>query len=238
MYDLDSKECLDLCTTNNPNSPLLIFIHGGYWQFLGKNDSLFPAKSLTDSGIAYCAIDYTLAPKASISEMLEQCRRSIQWLYKNALKYGYNADQIFLAGSSAGAHLAAMTILTDWSKYDLPENVIKGGTLLSGVFDLQPLVKTYINEPLKLDSEEAKRISPLFEIKQNDTELIVCWGENETSEFKRQSIEFEKKWKDMGNRSSLLEVQHANHFDIVFFMLDKNCSLSDLMMKQILGEER
>lgn len=235
MYDRKSKECLDLCTTSNPKSPLLVFIHGGYWQFLGKNDSLFPAKSFRDSDIAYCAVDYTIAPKASINEMVEQCRRSIQWLYKNAIEYGYDSDQIFVSGHSAGAHLAAMVILTDWSKYDLPSDVIKGGTLLSGVFDIQPIVKTYINEPLRLDLKEAKILSPLFGINKNDTELIVCWGENETSEFKRQSIEFEKKWKEMGNRSSLLEVSSANHFDILFYMLEENCSLKDLMMNQIIG---
>ena len=128
-----------------------------------------------------------------------------------------------------------MVILTDWKKYNLPTDIIKGGTLLSGIFDIRPIVKTYINEPLKLDLKDAENLSPLFKLKSNETQLIVSWGANETSEFKRQSIEFEKKWKELGNRSTLLEVQHANHFDILFYMLDSDCPLRELIMKQILG---
>ena len=112
-----------------PKSPLIVFIHGGYWQLLSKDDCLFPAKHFVDHGIAYCAIDYTLAPIAHISEMIEQCRRSIQWLFSNAKKFGYDKNKIFLLGSSAGAHLATMTMLTNWSKYNLPDDVIKGVTL-------------------------------------------------------------------------------------------------------------
>ena len=215
----------------------VIFFHGGYWQLLSKNDALFPAKTFNDNGIAFSAVDYTLAPAASLGEMIEQCRRSIQWIYNNASQYGYDADQIYVAGSSAGAHLAAMVILTDWTEYNLPLDIIKGGTLLSGIYDVRPIVKTYINEPLKLNLQDAKDLSPLFNVKENKTQLIVTWGENETTEFKRQSIEFENKWKEIGNRSTLLEVQHANHFDILFYMLDKDCSLRSLMMRQILGDK-
>ena len=237
IYDHDSGECLDLVTTGDASSPICIFFHGGYWQLLSKNDALFPAKTFLDNGITYCAVDYTLAPEASIGEMIEQCRKSIQWIYNNAEQYGYDASQIYVAGSSAGAHLAAMVILTDWKKYNLPTDIIKGGTLLSGIFDIRPIVKTYINEPLKLDLKDAENLSPLFKLKSNETQLIVSWGANETNEFKRQSIEFEKKWKELGNRSTLLEVQHANHFDILFYMLDSDCPLRELIMKQILGDK-
>lgn len=236
VYGINQEEKLDLCVTDNPESPLIVFIHGGYWQLLSKDDCLFPAKHFFDHGIAYCAIDYTLAPMAHISEMIEQCRRSIQWLFSNAKRFGYDKNKIFLLGSSAGAHLAAMTMLTNWNKYNLPDDVIKGVTLLSGVFDVRPIVHTYINEPLNLDMHEAERLSPLFLVGPNNSDVIVSWGENETSEFKRQSIEFEKKWKDTGNKSNLIEVKDSNHFDIVFNMMHHDCPLKGLMMKQILGD--
>ena len=169
--------------------------------------------------------------------MVDQCRRSIKWLYEHSNEYGYDRDQIFLIGSSAGAHLAAMTMLTDWNKYHLPSNIIKGSTLLSGVYDIRPIVKTYINEPLNLDMDSASELSPLFLVEPNDGEVIISWGENETSEFKRQSIEFEKKWKHAGNKSNLLEVKGNNHFDIVFNMMRKDCSLRRLMMQQILRNQ-
>ena len=237
IYGNSKNEILDLCLASVKNSPLVVFIHGGYWQLLSKDDCLFPAREFNDLDISYCAIDYTLAPDAHISEMVDQCRRSIKWLYENSNEYGYDRDQIFLIGSSAGAHLAAMTMLTDWNKYHLPSNIIKGSTLLSGVYDIRPIVKTYINEPLNLDMDSASELSPLFLVEPNDGEVIISWGENETSEFKRQSIEFEKKWKHAGNKSNLLEVKGNNHFDIVFNMMRKDCSLRRLMMQQILRNQ-
>ena len=234
IYGISIDETLDLCLAEVDDSPLVIFIHGGYWQLLSKNDCLFPAKDFFDEGISYCSIDYTLAPHANIDEMIEQCIRAVQWLYQSAIKYGYDEKRFFLIGSSAGAHLAAMTMLTDWENYDLPADIIKGCTLLSGVYDIRPIVKTYINEPLNLDMQTASMLSPLFKVRSHTANLIISWGENETNEFKRQSIEFDKKWKACGNTSHLLEVKGNNHFDIVFNMMKKDCALRELIIEQIM----
>ena len=234
IYGISIDETLDLCLAEVDDSPLVIFIHGGYWQLLSKNDCLFPAKDFFDEGISYCSIDYTLAPHANIDEMIEQCIRAVQWLYQSAIKYGYDEKKFFLIGSSAGAHLAAMTMLTDWENYDLPADIIKGCTLLSGVYDIRPIVKTYINEPLNLDMKTASMLSPLFKVRSHTANLIISWGENETNEFKRQSIEFDKKWKACGNTSHLLEVKGNNHFDIVFNMMKKDCALRELIIEQIM----
>ena len=234
IYGISIDETLDLCLAEVDDSPLVIFIHGGYWQLLSKNDCLFPAKDFFDEGISYCSIDYTLAPHANIDEMIEQCIRAVQWLYQSAIKYGYDEKKFFLIGSSAGAHLAAMTMLTDWENYDLPADIIKGCTLLSGVYDIRPIVKTYINEPLNLDMQTASMLSPLFKVRSHTANLIISWGENETNEFKRQSIEFDKKWKACGNTSHLLEVKGNNHFDIVLNMMKKDCALRELIIEQIM----
>ena len=234
IYGISREEKLDLCLAEVDDSPLVIFIHGGYWQLLSKDDCLFPAKDFVDTGISYCSIDYTLAPRAHINEMIEQCIRAVRWLYQSASNYGYDEKKFFLIGSSAGAHLAAMTMLADWKNYDLPADIIKGCTLLSGVYDIRPIVKTYINEPLNLDMQTASMLSPLFKVKQNPADLIISWGENETDEFKRQSIEFDKKWKACGNTSNLMEIKGNNHFDIVFNMMKKDCALRELIIEQIM----
>ena len=78
IYGISSEEKLDLCLADVDDSPLVIFIHGGYWQLLSKDDCLFPAKDFVDTGISYCSIDYTLAPRAHINEMIEQCIRAVQ----------------------------------------------------------------------------------------------------------------------------------------------------------------
>ena len=149
-----------------------------------------------------------------------------------------NPEKIFLLGSSAGAHLAAMSLLTDWDDYQLPSNVIKGATLLSGIYDLRPIVKTYINEPLVMNEQLAEGLSPLFLVKKSTAQIIISWGEHETSEFKRQSIDFSNKWKKMGNTCTIFEEKNTNHFDILFQMENEQSKLKLEMLKQILGEGR
>ena len=237
-YGKSKEECLDFFPAADKNSPLLVFFHGGYWQLLSKNESTFPAPHFVSSGINFAAINYTLAPQASIDEITEECRRSIIWLFNHADKLGMNPEKIFLLGSSAGAHLAAMSLLTDWDAYQLPSNVIKGATLLSGIYDLRPIVKTYINEPLVLNEQLAEGLSPLFLVQKSTAQIIISWGEHETSEFKRQSIDFSNKWKKMGNTCTIFEEKNTNHFDILFQMENEQSNLKLEMLKQILGEGR
>ena len=237
-YGKSKEECLDFFPAAEKNSPLLVFLHGGYWQRLSKNESTFPAPHFVSSGINFAAINYTLAPQASIDEITEECRRSIIWLFNHADKLGMNPEKIFLLGSSAGAHLAAMLLLTDWDAYQLPSNVIKGATLLSGIYDLRPIVKTYINEPLLMNEQLAEELSPLFLVKKSTAQIIISWGEHETSEFKRQSIDFSNKWKKMGNTCTIFEEKNTNHFDILFQMENEQSKLKLEMLKQILGEGR
>jgi arylformamidase len=237
-YGKSKEECLDFFPAADKNSPLLVFFHGGYWQLLSKNESTFPAPHFVSSGINFAAINYTLAPQASIDEITEECRRSIIWLFNHADKLGMNPEKIFLLGSSAGAHLAAMLLLTDWDDYQLPSNAIKGATLLSGIYDLRPIAKTYINEPLVLNEQLAEGLSPLFLVQKSTTQIIISWGEHETSEFKRQSTDFANAWKKMGNTCTIFEEKNTNHFDILFQMENERSNLKLEMLKQILGEGR
>src|SRR5262245_44603339 len=127
-------------------SPALVYVHGGYWQELSKDEHSFPALALTRRGIAYIAVNYGLAPGATLDVMVERCRRALAWIVANAQSLGVDPEALCVAGSSAGAHLAAMMALTDWSRYGLRTSPIRSLCLLSGVFDLRPLVLTYVND--------------------------------------------------------------------------------------------
>lgn len=214
-YGVGSGEQLDWFPAGQPDAALHVFIHGGYWQALSKNESTFAATDFLANGVAFAAIDYTLAPQASIMHMLDQCRRSIAWLHTNAQALGFDRDRIYLSGSSAGAHLAALLLVTDWPSLGMPGDVIKGATLMSGIFDLRPICHTYVNEPLGLDEPTAAELSPLFADLADLAPTIVCWGANETDEFKRQSREFGAAMHRAGNDVQVFEVPARNHFDIV-----------------------
>lgn len=235
MYGDHPDESLDYFPASNKKAPIHVFIHGGYWQELSKNESTFPGADFVDSGIAYAAINYTLAPRAGIGQIVEQCRRSIRWLYKNAGQLGFNRDKLFISGSSAGAHLACMALLTPWETYGLPGDLIKGATLMSGIYDLRPICHTYINEPLRMDEEEAVRLSPLFMTRSGKPPVIICWGEFETDEFKRQSRVLSEAWLKEGNEAVTFEVSGHNHFDIVHTLARAETQLGYQVKLQMTG---
>ena len=232
-YGEHPDESLDFFPARNKCSALHIFIHGGYWQELSKNESTFPGADFVDNGIAFAAVNFTLAPAAKIGHMVEQCRKSVVWLHGNAENLGFDSESIFLSGSSAGAHLASMVLLSSWKAYGMPPDPIKGATLISGIYDLRPICPTYVNEPLQMDEAQAKALSPVFKNLSGMPPAIICWGENETDEFKRQSREFSQAWQEAGAQAETFEVTGHNHFDIVHTLADPQAMLGRHVYAQV-----
>ena len=216
-YGESLAESVDLFLPPEPNPPLHIFIHGGYWQMLSKKESVFNAPHYTKQGSAFAAMDYGLAPDVNLDEIVQQTRWMISFLYKHAEYLGFDQNQIHVSGHSAGAQLAFMALFTDWElEFNIPNDVIKSITSYSGVFDLEPLLFTEENDALKLDVESAKRNSPFHQIVKRKCDFKFLFGENETSEFKRQSYQFAVQLNNHGMESEVSEVKGKNHFDLVF----------------------
>lgn len=219
-------ETFDYFPADSADAPLLIFFHGGYWQELSKSDSVFAAPDFVANGIAFAAIEYALAPKVRVSAIVDQCRRAIATIHQQAADLGFDPGGVYVAGSSAGAHLAAMMLVQDWkSTYGVPDDCVAGAILLSGIYDLAPLVGTYIDAPLQLSIRDVATLSPVRLNLAPPSKTIVAWGENETSEFKRQSHSFAAKLRQAGFPVTAFEVIQANHFDIVFGLADRNTQL-------------
>ena len=118
-YGAKPAERLDLClpawrSDALAKPGLLVFIHGGYWQELSAQESLFAASGCIERGLAFAALDYTLAPKATLEQIVAECRSALTWLFEHAEELGFDAGRVVVAGSSAGAHLAAMVALHVW----------------------------------------------------------------------------------------------------------------------------
>jgi arylformamidase len=228
------NETFDFFPAACPDAPLLLFIHGGYWQELSKNDSLFVAPDCVANGIAYAAIDYTLAPRASIGAIVDQCRRAVASLHRQAATLGFEHRRLFVAGSSAGAHLAAMLLVRGWHEtYGVGEDVIAGAVLLSGICDLAPLIGTYIDAPLHLTFADVTALSPIRLPHGRPVPAIVAWGEFETGEFKRQSRDYAEKLRVEGFPVSEFETTGTNHVDVVFGLADRTTTLGRATLKLI-----
>ena len=228
QYARHADETLDLFLPfdkEQAKRKLQVYIHGGYWQELSKNESAFAANQFQNKGCHFAVINYTLAPNASLTEIVEQNRKALVYLYEHADEYGFDRDQIYISGSSAGGHLALMMLLTDWptieSLYKLPKDLVKGVCAVSGVFDLEPIPQTYINDPLKLTTLEMLQNSPINYPVKNTCPIILAFGNNETSEFKRQSNEMAIWLKSQGLNLILNEIEGRNHFDVIMDLADE-----------------
>ncbi len=221
-----ADETLDFFPAARADAPLLVFIHGGYWQELTKEESLFAGADCVANGVAFAAINYSLAPAVRLTRIVDQCRRALIWLRAEAGRLGFDAGRIHVAGSSAGGHLAAMML----NPRPAP---IAGLVLLSGVFDLEPIAGTYIDKPLRLTAQDIATLSPQRLDPGKPLPVLIAWGENETAEFKRQSRDYAGHLRRAGFAVTEDEIPVVNHFDIVFDLGNAATRLGRAVMDQI-----
>ncbi len=217
-YGPGEDEHLDLFPVpGQPDAPLFLFIHGGYWRSLGREDSVFMARNFTQHGIAVAALDYSLAPAARLETMVDQCRRAVAWLYTHAERLQVGArKRMVVAGSSAGGHLAAMVLATGWhAAHAVPDDVVQAGVLVSGLFDLEPVRHAAPNAWLQLDDARARALSPQHHLPGPARVLHVVVAEHDTDEFKRQSRQYAAACIAQGNDTTYYEVAERNHFDVI-----------------------
>jgi len=220
-YGANPEEQLDLflpaTPANSGNLPLLVFVHGGYWKALSKDDHSFLASAWTAAGYAFASINYGLAPDSSLSQMISRCRRALNWLGENSRNYGFKKRRIHVMGHSAGAHLLACAISPRIQDHDhsallaRPQRAI----LIGGIYDLEPISQTYVNEPLGLSIESARTLSPQFYDTDPLVSLDIVYAEHETKEFIRQSKDYADKCSRITADTKLREVQGRHHFDIM-----------------------
>nr|ACN39734.1 SibK [Streptosporangium sibiricum] len=208
-YGSHPAEVLHHFPPRRPGSPLLIFIHGGHWQESSKEDACFPAPGLIAAGFGYLALGYGLAPQRSLPEMTASVRRGLTWVLDHAEELGGRPDAVFAAGSSAGAHLAAMAA-------DLP---LAGLFLLSGLYDLSPVIGSYVNNALGLTAEEAARLSPMLR-PPPAVPVLLAVGEHETREYHGQQRRYAAALRLAATPVTELVVAGRDHFDLPFDLGD------------------
>ncbi|NWZ16346.1 KFA formamidase, partial [Agelaius phoeniceus] len=193
--------------------PALVYIHGGYWQCMSKDDSGFAAPPLVSQGVAVVAVGYDIAPKGHMDTMVLQVRRSLAFLVEQYPRI----RGIYLCGHSAGAHLAAMVLSTDWTEFQVVPD-IKGAVLVSGLYDLEPILHTYVNDALNMSREVAQRNSPMRLVTPAAPaacEVLVAVAQHDSPEFRRQSQEYSQALRAAGWSVSVLDLAGVDHFDVI-----------------------
>ena len=160
-YGPGEKETLDIFPADAPDAPVHLFIHGGYWRAMDKSDYSFIADVFQPAGATTVLVNYGLCPTVTLDTIVVQTMRAIAWTWRNIARHGGDPGRLYVSGNSAGGHLTAMALAHDWTAEGLPADIIKGAIPVTGVFDCEPVPDITVNEQVRLDRDEARRLSPL-----------------------------------------------------------------------------
>lgn len=210
VFDPPSGCALDLFP-GAPGGPVFLWIHGGYWRALSKTDNHCVAPGLVQGAGAHVAImDYTLVPHADLDEIVRQVRAACAFVVAHAAAWGADPMRLYVGGSSAGGHLAGMLLTEGWHEG------IQGAVLLSGLYDLEPVRASKVNDWMRMDAAIAARNSPIRLIPPGRPapRVLASYGGSETREFKRQTKGYAAAWCAAGHEATVLPQEARNHFDL------------------------
>jgi arylformamidase len=217
-YGPTAIERLEVYSTKRPNAPIHIHIHGGAWRQRPATDYAFPAEMLMNAGAHYVVPDFISVDETNgdLLPMVEHIRRAIAWTVRNAQNFGGDAERIYLSGFSSGSHLAGVALLTEWRReFDLPDNVVKGAVLSSGMYDLRPVRLSARSKYVKFTNEMEERLSTQRHLARIDTPLVLAHGTYETPEFQRQTRDFAAALKAANKQVQYFVNENYNHFEMM-----------------------
>ncbi len=224
-YGAHPEERLDIFPSKIHRSKTLVFIHGGYWHLLDKAMFHFLAGHFLKYNVTTVLMNYPLAPQSSIDEIVASCRKALRWLHDNIIRFNGDSKELYLLGHSAGGHLASMMLVEKEAKF------VRAMISLSGLFRLEPVMLSYLNDSIGMDRENAIKNSPVLLNPATDCSLLLATGSDETDEFQAQSEELFHCWKNKCNSIELLKVPQKNHYSILDAVIDKDSTLGAAMIR-------
>ena len=213
-YGPDERHRYDLFRARRSGSgptPLVVYIHGGYWQRGDRKAVSFTARELNARGIDVACPSYRLAPAAPVSGIVDDLRTCLRVLHERT------KARPVVVGHSAGGHLAAAMLATDWSTVSgVPRDLVRAAYALSGVFDPTPLIATSLNDALRLDAASARAVDLIHgRAPPSSATMVAAVGAEESAEFIRQGLALAEAWSRAGVKCECVVIPNANHFSIV-----------------------
>lgn len=230
QFGQSEAEYVDIFPCRVPGAPVHIFIHGGYWRAMTARQFAFIAQKLVEQGVTVVLTNYGLCPDVRMGDIVDQTREALAWVARNASELDVDVNRLTLSGHSAGGHLAAMMLATDWSAYGLSKDLIKGAIPLSGLYDLGPFPHSWLQPALNLNDDQVAAYSPLFLPVHTSAKVLIRYGSKEQSEFARQSHTYAEYLLSQGIEVDCKPQAGADHFTILDpFLLDEAEFVQDIL---------
>lgn len=214
-YGVGLDEVLDIFTASPNGGPIQFFVHGGAWRHFTKDDYSFVADSFVPAGINTVVVNYSKLPATRLPDVVEQIRRAIEWVYRNALRFNADPERLFVSAQSSGAHLAAVALETDWQARGSPDEIIKRAVCVSGPYDLEPVVLSSRGSYVALGEEEIVALSANRHAPALKCPVALVYGEKDTDEFQRQTRAFAAAAEKAGRLTRLVRIPSVNHFELM-----------------------
>ncbi|WP_444942435.1 alpha/beta hydrolase [Microbulbifer sp. ZKSA004] len=223
------------------DAPVVIYIHGGWWQWFSKEQFSFLAEPFNKEGFAVYMPGYHMAPDWENDTPMESIVSQVQWAVASVLKEAdeKGAPSVYIVGHSAGGQLVALLHQTDWSQFGVPasaQSKFKGAFSLAGLFDIRPLVNSFVNDAINMSMESAEKVSPqLLEPGIDTTEcpLHLIVPEFDTPEFFRQTKEYQEKMLKMDNPCYFKLANNRDHLDLIEKLVDDRDEVLTYMLEHM-----
>ncbi len=214
-YGSAEIEKIEVYKTNRPNAPVNVYIHGGAWRGGRARQNAYMAETFVKAGAHFAPVDFynTGETNGDLFPMVEQCRRAVAWVYKNAASFGGDRERIYLCGHSSGAHIGGCLLITDWASHGVPQNVIKAALLGSGMYDLKAVRLSQRSSYVKFTDRMEHELSTQRHLERIRTPLTLTHGSLETPEFQRQTREFHAALVAAGKPAQLIVGKGYNHYE-------------------------
>jgi arylformamidase len=219
-YGPRPRNRIDIFRCGTGGVPLLVFVHGGYWQRNNKEMFACIAEGPLARGLDVALIGYTLAPQVKLTEIVGEVCAALRWLRRAGPRFGIAARKLVLCGWSAGGHLTAMAL-----------GEADAGLSISGIFDLEPCRLSYLNAALGLTVDEQIALSPIRHVSPGSGPLALAFGTSELPELQRQSCAYGAAREAVGLPTEMLPLTGHDHFSILDELADPAGRLSEVVAR-------
>jgi arylformamidase len=216
-YGPGPRQRIDIFPSGRRGAPAILFLHGGYWQWNDKEGQAFVAEGLLANGFDVAIGEYSLAPEARMGAICAEAQAMVEWLAAELPVRGLGEGGLYLSGISTGAHLMALA---------LGQAAVRGALLISGIYDLEPIRLSALNDAIGMDANEARAFAPLHAVPSRTAPAILAFGANERPEIRRQSSDYVACLEALGRRARPMPVPGCDHFSVLETLADPKGALA------------